>query len=151
MLAPSKPKEFSLYVHNLQNVKQWDRRVCHLSAGPRWCSHHMSKHQGCNTWSVPSSHISTSRGICRQIQRPAGRRGHLGARVSVPPPPWGVFTLHLCVWQNHSTQLVLIIIITARTGPWACLQDSTSSAGTFVDQDLSFLFYLFCFIISFNW
>lgn len=96
------------------------RRVCHLLAGPRQWSHYTCKHQGCNTWSVPSSHISTSRRICSQIQRPAERRVYLGVEVSVSLPLWEIVTLHLCVWLNHSTQFALIIIITARTEGQDC-------------------------------
>lgn len=140
---PSQKSSAFMYI-TFRMSSNGTRRVCHLSASPRRWSHHTSKHQRCNTWSVPSSHISTSRRICRQIQCPAKTRGYLGAGVSVSLPLWGTFTLHLCVWLNHSTQFVLIIIITARTeGQERGCKKATSSAGTLVDQDLSFLFFLF--------
>lgn len=111
---PSQKSSAFMYI-TFRMSSNGTRRVRHLSACPQRWSHHMCKHQGCNTRSVPSSHIS--RRICCQIQHPAERRGYLGAGVgaSLPQRRGGTFTLHLCVWLNHSTQFLLIIIITART------------------------------------
>lgn len=145
---PSQKSSAYMYI-TFRMSSNGTRRVCHLLAGPRRWSHHTCKHQRCNTWSVPSSHISISRRIWYQIQRPAKRRGFLGAG-SVCVPLWEAFTLHLCVWLNHSTQSVLIGIINthAEGQERGCIK-ATSSAGTLVDQDY-FLFVLL-YIYFLNW
>lgn len=103
VLAPSEPKEFSLYVHNLQNVERRGQEGCAISEPVH--HHHDSlitgvKHRGCNTRSVPSSHIST-RLIAVEIEGPVQtERKDPGAGVSVSPPspPSGTSALHLCVF-----------------------------------------------------
>lgn len=117
-------KEFSLYVHNVQNVKPWDRRVCHLLATPQWWSCHACKHLGRDTGSVPiHPHLNVKMSQIHQpppcqSQRSAKRRRALGARVCLSLCGNILSQKHLCVWQNHSTQIIIIILITVHTEGW---------------------------------
>lgn len=134
-----------MYITFRMSSSRTKRRVCHLSAGPRRWSHHTSEHQGCNTWSVPSSHISTSRRICHQIQHSAKRErgGNLGAAVSV----WNITPLCPTKAKHSISSNYHHHCTHRRSREW--LHKATSRAGTLVDQDsfFPFLFVLLYFII----
>lgn len=122
VLAPSKPKEFSLYVHNLQNVKQWDEEG--LPSLSRSTTMGLITRLNIKGATHDLCHLPTYQHQGEFVVKfnvQPWRRGHLGAGVSVSlsPSAGGGEPSHYTsvsdLKKNHRTQFVLIIIITART------------------------------------
>ena len=121
VLAPSKPKEFSLYVHNLQNVKQWDKEG--LPSLSRSTTMGLITRLNIKGATHDLCHLPTYQHQGEFVVKfnvQPWRRGHLGAGVSVSLSLRGGgepshYTSVSDLKKNQRTQFVLIIIITART------------------------------------
>lgn len=104
---PSQKSSAFMYI-TFRMSSNGTRRVCHLLAGPQWWSYHTCKHQGCNMIYAIFPHINVKKNL---LSNSTSSRGMRSTGVSVSLPLWE----KLCVWRNHSTQFVVIIIIIAQT------------------------------------
>lgn len=118
VLAPSEPTEFSLYVHNLQNVERRGHEVCVISQPVH--HHHDSlifQHRGCIIRPVPSPHTSprlTAVEIWRPVQTEWKDVSALG-NVSITP---------LCFLSFHRTQFIESLLHEQEVGNASAYSDT---------------------------
>lgn len=111
VLAPSKPKEFSLYVHNLQNVKKWDKEgLPSLSRSTTLVSSHIkgATHDLCHLPTMSRKNL-LSNAMSSRKKRISWCRGQC---VS---PSVGIVHSILCLTKSQHSIFSNYIIITART------------------------------------